>query len=122
MKKLIIILFCGLLSLSAPVSATQYEVDLGITPGAISLSKDKNNLLKGEEVKIYAAVRNYGEQDAYADVGFFMGATLLGEDGASVKAGGVADDSFIKFTVPESDFNVFIKVLNVDPEDQKSCQ
>ena len=106
----IIVLFPGIV--------TAYEYDLGLELGNITISKDADNLLIGDEARIYASVKNFGSNDAVGVVQFHYGAQPLGEKEVSVRAGGSADDVFIDFVVPENDFNIFAELKMVSPDDE----
>ena len=91
--------------------------DLGLDPNKIYLSKDVNNLIAGETVRAYTKVINYGDIDANAVLGFYILNKFIGQAAVSVLNSGVADEVFIDFTIPNNDFNVEVKLLEVSPTD-----
>jgi len=100
------------------VSAQEYQYDLGLKPMEITLSVDVNNLLKGQQVRVYTFVNNMGSNDATGNVVFFVNNVAVGDEVVSVKAGGVYDEVFVDFIVPEDDFYVYVKLQGITPSDE----
>jgi len=117
MKKKLII-FAGIfLIMVFPAFAAEYEVDLSLKPHDVTLSKDQNNLIAGDKVRIYATVFNNGSKDATGHVLFMRGPEVVGQSEVSLRNGGVYDEVFADFIVPTSDFNVLVRLTNISPED-----
>lgn len=90
--------------------------DLSISANSIRFSSDK--LYVGDDIRIYATVKNLGETDAVAQVVFYQGGIEVGTSQTiSVIADGAGDDVFVDFTVPNGSFNIRAVVLSVEPRD-----
>lgn len=77
--------------------------DLGLT--SITFSKDE--FIAGDTTRIYARVNNYGEEDVVAYVTFWRGSIPIGNSlPVSVRAHGLADEVFVDFVVPDTQFNI----------------
>ncbi|MBI5077514.1 hypothetical protein HZB94_04000 [Candidatus Falkowbacteria bacterium] len=115
-----IFLFTAILILSALpwTAATAFQVDLAASAGEIWLSKDTNNLIRGEQVRAYTSIVNLGEKDASGLVVFALGSTVIGQVPVSLVANGVKDEAFVDFIIPDKDFNITVQVVNVAPQDQ----
>jgi hypothetical protein len=100
-----------------PVWAVEGTVDLGMSPQDVSLSKESNNLIAGERIRVSTTVFNRGNTDATGTVLFLIGGRMVGQAGISLRPGGVYDKFFIDIVVPQNDFNIAIRVANVQPED-----
>jgi len=96
------------------------EYDLGLKPAEFILSKDVDNLIYGESVRLYTYVINNGQKDASGYVVFNRGVEFLGQSEVSVTAKGVKDEVYIDFVVPRGSFNVLAKLISVVPDDQDS--
>jgi len=116
MKKLLVV-FILILCPSFVFAQSQPEYDLAMKSRDLELSKEDNNLVAGQTVRVYAQVINYGKNDATGTVAFFMGQKVLGTAPVSLRADGVQDELFIDFVLPENDFNIMAKVVEVDPQD-----
>jgi hypothetical protein len=117
MKKIIfLIVFC--LSLPFASIAADNFYDLGITPGDISFSDE---LIAGQDIRIYASIRNMGNADVSGYVTFHKSDTLIGDSQVvSVKASGLADEVFVDFTVPSGSFNIRAEIKGQTPIDENS--
>lgn len=72
----------------------------------------------GEEVRMYATVRNNGDTDVTGEVNFYLGSTQIGPSlGISMPSGGAKEEVFTDFIVPESTFNIRVEITNVNPVD-----
>ena len=100
-----------------PVWAADGAVDLGMSQQDVSLSKESTNLIAGDKIRVSTTVFNHGNTDATGTVLFLVGGRMVGQAGISLRPGGVYDKFFIDTVVPQSDFNISIRVANVQPED-----
>ncbi|MBI4438075.1 thrombospondin type 3 repeat-containing protein [Candidatus Uhrbacteria bacterium] len=111
MKRLILLLFAFLFPAVAFARA-----DLDIQAGDIRFSKDQ--LVAGDQVRIYASIDNLGDEDVSGYVTFYQGATVIGDSLViSVLAFGSAEEVYVDFVVPTSDFNIQAQVRGTDPVD-----
>ena len=117
MKKIIFFLSILLIT-PLTLLAAENTYDLGISPGDISFSKE---LIAGQKVRIYAAVHNYGTADVSGYVTFYQGDQLIGDSQViSVRAGGLADEVYVDFTVPNGNFNIKADINGQKPKDENS--
>lgn len=92
------------------------RADLIIEPSDIRFSK--SILVAGDQVRIYASIDNLGDEDVSGYVTFYQGATLIGDSLViSVLASGSAEEVYVDFVVPSSDFNIQAQVRGTDPVD-----
>lgn len=117
MKKLLVVLIL-LLCPSFVFAQSQPDYDLAMKSRDLSLSIEDSNLVAGQTVRVYALVINNGRNDATGTVAFFMGQKVLGTAAVSLRADGVQDEVFIDFVLPENDFNIMAKVVEVHPRDE----
>ncbi len=103
-------------SLSPALASTS---DLSIDVGNVRFSKNTNNLLVGDTVRVYAAVANNGDTDALGYIAFYINneTTMIGSAEVSVLAGGYYDEVYVDFTVPDDDFRLLVSLLSVVPTD-----
>lgn len=116
-KAFYLILFLLLLSPGAALAQSQPEYDLELLPNEFSLSKDANNLIAGEKVRLYTYVLNAGTKDVSGYVVFYRGTQFLGQTEVSLTAKGVKDEVFIDFEVPLNNFNILAKIISPVPAD-----
>src|SRR6056297_2434413 len=120
MKKTFICFFALCLSVflfsASGVSAS--FVDLSLDNQDIKISKDLDNLISGQDVRMYVAVMNQGEEDASGKVLYKMNGEIINIVEVSIPAVGVYDEVYTDFVVPEQDFNMFIELKQIVPEDQ----
>ncbi len=103
----------GSFLIAIPVNAA--TVDLAIVDDAISFSDE---LIAGNEVRIYAQVINVGEVDVSGYVLFFQGSVPIDESQViSVRVGGVPEEVYVDFVVPSGSFNIRAEIRGTDPED-----
>jgi len=115
MKKLII-LFGLIFILPLNGQAADLNFDLGITAGDIKFSED---LVAGQNIKMYATIHNLGNEDVTGHVTFYQSDVLIGDSQTvSVKANGLADEVFVNFTVPSGSFNIRAEIRNQLPIDE----
>lgn len=117
MKKIIIFLFVFFM---LPFFANAAGVDLGIRQNSIQFSKELNNIIKGEKLRVYTSVTNFDTGDASAQVFFYLDATPIGTAQVSLKANGVDDDVYLDFTAPEHDFRIYVELKDINPLDADS--
>lgn len=92
-------------------------VDLALDSHSISFSEE--TLYAGDEIRVYARVKNIGDVDASAYVLFYQGGMLIGTSQAvSLPVGGNPDDVFVDFTVPTGSFNIRAVLQGSSPQDQ----
>jgi len=102
---------------SGEVNAEGVEYDIGINAGDVFFSK--TNLIVGQPIRVYAAVRNYGLRDVSGYALFYAGPNLIGESQVvSIRAGGYTDEVFVDWTVPRGIFNVRIDLRGQAPKDE----
>lgn len=111
--------FCFLLSTLSVLLALDVQAaspDLSIVASSISFSAEK--LYVGDEVRIYATVKNVGEVDVTGHVLFYQGSILIGQtQPVSLRAGGYADEVYVDFTVPSGSFNIRAVIQGTAPQD-----
>jgi hypothetical protein len=90
--------------------------DLGLTASDIHFSTE--TLRAGDDIRVYASVRNYGEVDTTGYVFFYSGTKPIGESQAiTIPIGGAKDDVWVDFTVPYEAFNISATIRGQNPED-----
>jgi hypothetical protein len=90
--------------------------DLQIIQDDIRFSKSP--LIAGDQVRIYATVRNVGNEDVTGYVSFYQGATLIGSSQViSLLTGGNPEEVYVDFVVPSSEFNIRAQVEGTEPVD-----
>ena len=110
-------LFLLALHFLLPVTVRAETVDLSIAASSIRFSKDV--LIVGDDVRIYATIKNMGTVDVTAQVFFYQGNDLIGKSQpVSVVADGGRDDVFVDFTLPDDSFNIKAEIRGTAPEDQ----
>lgn len=98
-------------------SVSAATVDLAIEPDNITFSE--STLYAGDEVRVYARVRNVGEVDTTAYVLFYQGGMVIGQSQpVSLRVGGNPDDVFVDFTIPYGTFNIRAVIQGSNPTDQ----
>ncbi len=119
------VIFSGTLILVLAVcgqaaGAQTLTYDLGISSGDIFFAGSP--LIVGQPVRLYAAIRNYGTKDVLGSAQFFAGPTLIGTSQIiSVRAGGLSDEVFVDWVVPEGSFNIRVDILGQQPRDDNSA-
>lgn len=107
----------ALFALWLPSSALAATADIVIDQSGISFST--TTLYEGDDVRVYARIRNIGEVDMTATVFFYRSDELLGKaQPISLRAGGAAEEVFVDFTVPSSAFNIRAVVQGTSPDDE----
>ncbi len=102
-----------------PKISLAIEYDLQLISGDIIFSKEM--LIAGDNVRIYASVRNVGTEDIVGYVSFFQGSELIGNSQPVSVLPSKVDDVFVDFTVPDVySFNIAAKIQGTEPEDQNS--
>lgn len=115
MKRLLLI---GLFLLM-PAAARAAAVDLGISSSTISFSDD---LIAGSTIRIYAEVTNEGDSDVSGYVSFFQGTVPIDDSQViSVRAGGLSEEVYVDFVVPNGEFNIRAEIRGTDPTDENSA-
>jgi hypothetical protein len=95
--------------------AATYQYDLSVNGSDIRFNPSK--IIAGKKTRIYIKVRNIGQEDMRGKINFFRGATDLGNSqGFSVVPGSYAD-AFIDFIVPNTAFNIEIRLSDSEPTD-----
>ncbi len=115
MKKQLLFMFALFL---LPLLA-QAEADLSIHAEDIRFSQEE--LIVGDQIRIYAKVYNIGDEDVSGYVSFYQGATLLDDSLViSLPAGGSPEEVYIDFVVPEGTFNILAIIRGTNPSDLHS--
>lgn len=106
----------AVLALTTPSFAHAAASDLAIGTGSISFSTSE--LYSGDDIRIYASVRNVGDVDMSGYVLFYQGSMPIGQSQpVSLRAGGPADEVFVDFTVPYGSFNIRAVLQGSSPQD-----
>ena len=95
--------------------AAQGAADLAISPADIKFSPAKP--LSGDAVRIYASVRNTGQQDARLSVRFFIDGKSLGSDQPTSVVVGQTSTVFMDWTPNEGYFKVAVELVDINPGD-----
>lgn len=112
-----IFLLIALLFAPLPVLAQDSGADIEINQYSVRFSEDP--LIAGEEVRLYASVRNIGNVDVSGYVYFYQGPTPLGPSQViSLAAEGESEDVWIDFIVPDGPFNIRAELRGLDPADE----
>ncbi len=100
-----------------PITALSAEgADLALLTGNIRFSTD--TFVVGEEVRIYATVRNAGTEDVAGFVRFNLGNKVIGDSQPiSLVSKGAQEEVWVDFTVPDNPFNIQIQIKGTDPQD-----
>jgi len=94
-----------------------YSYDLGIEQSGIFFSKSK--LISGDHVRIYARIKNHGSEDISAYVSFHKSNEKIGDSQiVTVRAGGLDDEVYVDFVVPQGEFNIRAEIKGQDPGDE----
>lgn len=102
-----------------PLPARAAAADLSIDQGSITFST--TTFYSGNEIRIYARIRNIGEVDMTATVIFYQGSMVIGStQPVSLRAGGAPEEVFVDFTVPNGSFNIRAIVSGANPVDENS--
>lgn len=102
------------LFLFLPVAA-QAAADLAISPSDIKFSSPKP--LAGDSIRIYASVRNTGQQDARLRVRFFVDSNPLGSDQPTSVVVGGTSTVFIDWVPSEGFYRVAAELIDINPND-----
>ena len=107
----------AMLALASPAVAAQFDYDLGVYNSSISFSKQ--TLLAGDNIRVYARIKNEGNLDVSGYASFFQSNQLIGQSQIiSVRAHGQDEEVWVDFTVPDNDFNIRVQVQGTNPADQ----
>ncbi|MCH8049290.1 thrombospondin type 3 repeat-containing protein, partial [Patescibacteria group bacterium] len=99
-----------------PITISAAESDLGISPSDIRFSTE--TLVSGAEIRIYAAIKNFGNEDTSGYVYFYQGTQPIGVSQiVSTVAGGEKDEVWVDFSVPYGAFNIKAEIKGQDPDD-----
>lgn len=111
-----LLIILGVALLSVPFFALAENIDLGIPTNGIFFSEE--TIYAGDQLRIYAKVRNHGDIDVAGYVSFFQGETRIGDSQViSVRAGGAAEEVYVDFVVPSGSFNIRANIQGTDPQD-----
>ncbi len=103
--------------LFAAPTVTFAATDLELRSSHTRFSTD--TFLVGEEVRIYATVRNVGDVDTTGYVAFYYSDSLLGRSQVvTVVADGNDEEVWTDFTVPSDPFNIYIQIDSTSPQDE----
>lgn len=110
-------IFCLILPVNLQAASLSY--DLGLAASDISFSAP---LVVGQNIRIYAAVHNYGTKDVAGYVTFFQSNVLIGDSQTiSVRSGGLADEVYVDFKVPSGSFNIRAEIRGQNPIDENAA-
>lgn len=93
-------------------------VDVGLVYSQFRFSETP--LITGQEVRMYAAIRNTGTGDVNGEVSFTLpGRGIVGNPAPFTSvAGGAYEEVWFDFTVPEDPFNIYVQVwVNGDTDE-----
>ncbi len=111
-----VIALVAVISIYIPVFVFGVSADLSILQSEISFS---GPLIAGDEVRIYAIVRNAGGVDVSGAVTFFQGTIPIGTSQViSVRKDGSPEEVFVDFVVPSGAFNIRAEIQDTFPLDQ----
>lgn len=113
------VVICAAAIMAPGVGAQAPEYDLGISSGDIFFSQ--SDLIAGQPIRLYAAVRNHGTRDVSGYATFYSGSTIIGSSQiiTAVAGGqGYADQVFVDWTVPEGSFNIRVDINGQLPKDE----
>jgi hypothetical protein len=119
MKKAIWLLVCAML-ITPLVPVQAGSVDIGLKANSIEFSKDSDSFIAGETVRVYVSAVIYSGEDASANVIIFRDNQKIGDKPISLIAGGVEDEVFADFVVPEHPFRMYFELKGIDPVDTNS--
>lgn len=113
------ILLAVCLALMPAVAHAAGTVDLAVSSSTISFSDE---LISGSTVRIYAEVRNVGDEDVAGYVSFYQGTIPVGDSQViSVRSGGLPEEVYVDFVVPSGPFNIRADIRGTDPEDENTA-
>jgi len=116
MKRIAFYLSLALLAFS-PLATQAATIDLGFPTDRAVFFND--SLISGKTIRLYASVKNFGTIDAQGAVRFYQGNTLVGQSQVvSVRAGGMPDEVYVDFVVPNGSFNIRVQLVDVTPADE----
>jgi hypothetical protein len=109
---LLITVFC---LLSLDVSPVRAAAEIGLLD---NLSFSKDVFYVGDTVRIYATIRNNGDQDVSGTVMFYKGTEAL-TNGVqfSLRKDGYKEEVFADFVIPEGTFNIRAEITETNPVD-----
>lgn len=118
MRKGILFIIFTLVTFCFALGVNAATYDLGLSSNDISFSKD---VISGQNVRVYAAIHNYGDEDVTAYVSFYQGVYLIGDSQiVSVRAGGYADEVYVDWVFPNDSFNIRAEIKGQNPGDEDS--
>lgn len=98
-------------------AATQ---DLGIKANSIQLSKNSDNLVAGQTVRVYASVFNVGNVDGLGSVFFYLNNEKISEVPVSARLGGYEEEVFADFVVPNNEFKIYVELKSLNEDSNSS--
>jgi hypothetical protein len=100
-------------------AATKYKYDAGLAVSDFSFSVPFEKLVEGQQGKVYAKIWNFGSEDITASVVFLVNDKQIGAAQAvSLRAGGLADEVFTSFSIPEGPFSISAEIDSANPVDE----
>ena len=106
----------GWIVFAVPVRAADY--DLSIRASDIEFSK--STIIVKDKVRIYAVVRNIGNNDMSGYITFFRGTIIVANPQQIQVRPGKTIDVYADLIVPENPFSIQVKIQGTDPKDQNS--
>jgi hypothetical protein len=116
MKQLGVVIFLALILTPHTSRAQSLDYDLGLQASDVRFSGE---LVAGQKRRVYAAIHNHGKQDMTGYVRFYQGQEYIGDSQVvSVVAGGLPDEVFVDWIVPQGSFNIKTEIREQDPFDE----
>lgn len=98
------------------ISFAAYQYDLGLNQEDIEIISGQ--IISGKIMNVVARIHNYGTEDIYGYIYFYLGSELLGEPSRLQVLAGTYDDAWVEFTVPDGSFNIRLVVNTPNVEDE----
>lgn len=93
------------------------KADLMIRQDDVTFSK-VGPFVVGDTVRIYAKIRNVGDEDISGFARFFQGSKIIADSQViSLRANGSPEEVFVDFVVPSGSFNIRVDIQGTDPQD-----
>lgn len=106
--------------LAVPNMAYAAGADVAIDPGGISFST--STFYVGDTIRVYARIRNLGDEDVTAEVYFYHTSEMIGRgQPISMRADGAPEEVFVDFVVPDGEFNIRAVVRGDDVVDNNEA-
>lgn len=97
--------------------AVDYQYDLGFQNNS-DIWLSESILIQGDDLRIYARVHNYGQNDSTGYVTFYSGTTLIGDSQVVTVLPGTTDEVWVDFSIPQNNFNILARIMGTIPADE----